>query len=108
MRRQLVSEFVGTEQGSIPDMPNMKYFPVRNAIYIKNISGNRKHEKDYMVHRDGPPNLPSPPFYISMVTPAGSPYSLVTLKARKPPGHKHTNTQTPVSPPSCLCVLVAP
>lgn len=49
-----------------------------------------------------------PPFLISMVTQPGSSCSMTPLEAQKPPGHKDISTQPQVSPPSCLCVLVAP
>jgi len=119
MRKHVTGDFEGTGPGSILNKPNMKYFPGHNALYIKYISGSRAHDKIYMGYGNGPlkgfkaaksqtPNLPSPPFSISMVTPPGSSYSLTPLKAQKPPGHKGITTQTQVSPPSCLCVLVAP
>lgn len=119
MRKQLNGDFKRKGPGSILDMPDMKYFPGHNALYIKYISGSRAYDKIYIVHGDGPlkgfkaaksqtPNLPSPPFSISVVTQPGSSYSLIPLKAQKPPGHKGITTQPQVSPPSCLCVLVAP
>jgi hypothetical protein len=108
MRKYVTGDFEGTGPGSILNMPNMKYFPGHNALYIKYISGSRANDKIYIVHGNDPPNLPSPLFSISMVTQPGSSYSLTPLKAQKPPGHKGTTTQTQVSPPSCLCVLVAP
>ena len=119
MRKYVIGDFEGPGPGSILNMPDIKYFPGHNALYIKYISGSRAHDKIYMVHGNGSlkglkaaksqtPNLPSPPFPISMVTQPGSSYSLTPLKAQKPPGHKGTTTQTQVSPPSCLCVLVAP
>lgn len=94
MRKHMTGDYEGTRPGSITDMPNMKYFPGHNALYTKYISGSRAHDKIYMVHGDGQlkgfkaansqtPNLPSPPFFISMVTLPGSSYSLIPLKAKK-------------------------
>jgi hypothetical protein len=119
MRKQLSNDFKGTGPGSILDMPDMKYFPGHNALYIEYISASRAHDKIYMGHGDGylkgfkaaksqTPNLPSPPFSISVVTPPGSSCFLASLKAQKPPRHKGETTQSQVSPPSCLCVLVVP
>ena len=119
MSRQLGSGFESKGPGSILDMPGMKYFPGHNALYIKYVLTSRAHDKIYMVHGDGylkgfkaaesqTPNLPSPPFSISMVTLLGSSCFLASFKAKKPPRHKGKTTQSHVSPPSCLCVLVVP
>lgn len=95
MRKHVTGDFEGTAPGSILNMPNMKYFPGHNALYIKYISGSRAHDKIYMVHRDDPPNLPSPSFFISMVTQPGSSDSMNSFKGPKTTraqGHNHTNT----------------
>jgi hypothetical protein len=119
MRKHVLGDFENTGTGSILNMPEMKYFPGHNALYIKYISGSRAHDKVYMAHGNGllkgfkaaksqTPNLPSPPFSISMVTQPGSSYSLTPLKAQKTTWTQGHTTQTQVSPPSCLCVLVVP
>lgn len=118
MRKHVIGDFKGPGPGSILDMPDMKYFPGHNALYIKYISGSGAHDKICMVHGNGSlkgfkaaksqtPNLPSPPFSISMVTQPGSSYSLTPLKAQNHLDTRAT-TQPQVSPPSCLCVLVVP
>jgi hypothetical protein len=119
MRKQSVSDFESTETGPILNMPDMKYFPGYNALYIQYISGSRAHGKIYMVHGNGhlkgfkaaksqTPNLPSPPFSISLVTQPGSSYSLTPFKAQKTTRTQRHDKHTQESPPSCLCVLVAP
>ena len=119
MKKPVTGDFEGTGPGSILNMPDMKYFPGHNALYIKYISGSRAHDKICMGYGNGylkgfkaaksqTPNLPSPPFPFLWLPQPGSSYSLTPLKAQKTTWAQRHTTLTKVSPPSCLCVLVAP
>jgi hypothetical protein len=114
MVTQILNKCKDTGNDYISNISYMKYFPGRNALYKNIISGSRAHDKIHMVHRKRSlmvfkavqrliPNLPSPPFLISMVAPVGSSFSLTPLKATKPSGHKGTATNTCVTSFVSLC-----
>ena len=115
MRKPVMGDFEKSGPGIILNIPNMKYFPGHNALYIQYISGSRAHDEIDMVHGNGllkgfkaaksqTPNLPSPPFSISMVTPPGSSYSLTPLKAQKTTWtQRHTTLNTSVTSIVSLC-----
>jgi len=119
MKKHVIENSEKSGPGIIPKLSNIKYFPGHNAFYIKYISGSRAHDKIYMGYGNGylkgfkaaksqTPNLPSPPFPFLWLPRPGSSYSLTPLKAQKTTRTQRHTTQTQVSPPSCLCVLVAP